>query len=55
MYQLNATSLGVLATTGATVAQGWVSAWTLVVAGLALLSISRVVRVRQEKAAAAEE
>ena len=48
MYQLQTTSLGALATTGAVLAQSWVAAWTLFVAGLAFLTIARVVRTRNE-------
>lgn len=46
MYQLQSTGAGVLATTGAVVAHGWVAGWTLFVAGLACLSIARVARLR---------
>ncbi|MCG2800099.1 MAG: hypothetical protein L6367_16365 [Cellulomonas sp.] len=44
MYQLNTAPLGTLALTGASAAQLWVSAWTLLVAGLAALAVGRVVR-----------
>ncbi|QEV99685.1 hypothetical protein F6J84_05945 [Microbacterium caowuchunii] len=54
MYQLPATSTGVLATTGvALAAQNWVAAWTLFVAGLAALSISRIVGTRKADRVAA--
>lgn len=48
MYQIPATSGGLLAFTGATAAAayGWIAGWTLVVAGLALYSIARVLRMR---------
>ncbi|MCR2827238.1 hypothetical protein [Microbacterium sp. zg.Y909] len=48
MYQLNSSAAGVLATTGAAVAHTWVAGWTLFVAGLATLSIGRVLRMRRE-------
>ncbi|MBO9556886.1 hypothetical protein [Cellulomonas sp.] len=48
MYELNATSTGALAATGAGILQGWVAAWTLLVAGLALLTVTRVARLRLE-------
>ena len=48
MYQLQTASLGALATTGAVLAQSWVAAWTLFVAGLAMLTIARVLRKRRE-------
>lgn len=44
MYQLNTAPLGTLALTGASAAQLWVSAWTLLVAGLAALAVARVLR-----------
>lgn len=46
MYQLNTAPLGTLALTGASAAQLWVSAWTLLVAGLAALAVARVLRNR---------
>ncbi|MCR2812017.1 hypothetical protein NQ166_06785 [Microbacterium sp. zg.Y1090] len=48
MYQLNSTASGVLATTGAALAHTWVAGWTLFVAGLAALSVGRVVRMRRK-------
>ena len=48
MYELNATSTGALAATGAGILQGWVAVWTLLVAGLALLTVTRVARLRLE-------
>lgn len=44
MYQMAGQSAGALATTGIAVATGWVAAWTLVVAGLAVLTLARVGR-----------
>lgn len=44
MYELNTASMGALAVTGASVAQAWVSTWTLFVAGLAALAVARVMR-----------
>jgi hypothetical protein len=48
MYQLPTTSGGVLAMTGAaaTAAYGWIAGWTLLVAGLAAVTIARVLRTR---------
>ena len=46
MYQLNTAPLGTLALTGASAAQLWVSAWTLLPAGLAALAVARVLRKR---------
>jgi hypothetical protein len=50
MYQMPATSGGVLAVTGAAAAAacGWIAAWTLLAAGLAAYSIARVLRMRAE-------
>jgi len=42
MYELNTAQLGTLAATGASVAQAWVGAWTLFVAGLAAVAVARV-------------
>lgn len=49
MYQLNSTASGALALTGAAVAQTWVAGWTLFAAGLATLSIARVLRMRHRE------
>lgn len=46
MYELDATSMGALALTGASAAQGWVAGWTLFMAGLAALAVARVARRR---------
>lgn len=54
MYQLNANAAaGALASTGAALAHVWVGGWTLFVAGLATLSIARVLRMRREEDAEA--
>ena len=48
MYQLNTATAGTLAATGvAAAAYGWIAGWTLFVAGLALVSIARVTRMRR--------
>jgi len=44
MYQAAGQGAGVLATTGLAIASGWIAAWTLVVAGLAVVTIARVLR-----------
>lgn len=52
MYQLPTASGGVLAMTGAaaTAAYGWIAGWTLLVAGLAAVTIARVLRMRARAA-----
>ena len=54
MYELNGTGVGALAATGATFAQSWVAGWTLFVAGLAVVSIARVARMRATRTATAD-
>jgi len=55
MYELNTTTAGTtLALTGAGIAQGWIAAWTLFVAGLALLTIGRITKRRHHGATAGE-
>lgn len=46
MYQITGQGAGVLATTGLALATGWVAAWTLAVAGVAVWSVARVLRRR---------
>ncbi|GIG39456.1 hypothetical protein [Cellulomonas phragmiteti] len=52
MYQMTGTGTGALAATGAALAFGWIATWTLLAAGLALVSVARVLSSRARRAGA---
>lgn len=52
MYEMSGAGSGLLATTGVAMATGWIAAWTLLVAGAAVLSIARVLRHRRDERSA---